>query len=80
MAPALNENPLTATLLKLGDRPCFSQAKASDPLVSPANSPALLAKFPPTLLITGTRDFTMRPVIQSRRLLSAAGVDAELHV
>ena len=46
----------------------------------PANSPTLLAKFPPTLLITGTRDFTMSSEIQSQRLLTNAGVDAELHV
>ncbi|MFC5527094.1 alpha/beta hydrolase [Rhodanobacter ginsengisoli] len=80
MAPALNGDPLTAKPLKLADLPYFRQAKVGDPLAFPANSPALLAKFPPTLLITGTRDFTLSSVIQSQRLLSAAGVDAELHV
>ncbi|HZX70280.1 MAG TPA: alpha/beta hydrolase [Rhodanobacter sp.] len=79
-APVLNGEPPPAGPSKLADLPYFKGASASDPLVFPANSPALLAKFPPTLLITGTRDFTMSSVIQSQRLLSAAGVDAELHV
>jgi acetyl esterase/lipase len=80
VAPVLNGEPAPRTLLKLADLPYFKGAKATDPLLFPANSPALLAQFPPTLLITGTRDFTMSSVIQSQRLLTAAGVDAELHV
>ncbi len=80
VAPVLNGEPAPGTLLKLADLPYFKGAKPTDPLVFPANSPALLAQFPPTLLITGTRDFTMSSVIQSQRLLTAAGVDAELHV
>jgi acetyl esterase/lipase len=51
-----------------------------DPLIRPSASRAVLAAFPPTLLITGTRDFAMSNVIQSDRLLTEAGVDAELHV
>lgn len=80
IAPLLNCEPVPRTILKLTDLPYFKGAKATDPLVFPANSPTMLAQFPPTLLITGTRDFTMSSVIQSQRLLSAAGVDAELHV
>jgi acetyl esterase/lipase len=51
-----------------------------DPLVVPARSPALLGRFPPTLLITGTRDFAMSNTITAQRDLAKAGVDAELHV
>lgn len=80
VAPVLNGDPAPRTILKLADLPYFKGAKATDPLVFPANSPAMLAKFPPTLLITGSRDFTMSSVIQSQRLLTDAGVDAELHV
>lgn len=58
----------------------FSTAKMDDPLVSPANSPAVLAKFPPTLLITATRDFAMSAALSSDVLLTKAGVDSELHV
>ena len=37
----------------------FSGSDPKDPMVAPINSPEILAKFPPTLLITGTRDFAM---------------------
>ena len=37
----------------------ISACRSKDPMVSPINSPEILAKFPPTLLITGTRDFAM---------------------
>jgi acetyl esterase/lipase len=79
-APSLNGDSSPARPLKLTDLPYFKGANPSDPLVFPAHSPALLAKFPPTLLITGTRDFTMSSVLHSQALLTAAGVDAELHV
>jgi len=58
----------------------LSTANLSDPLVSPALSPATLAKFPPTLLITGTRSFDMSAAVQTQRALTNAGVDADLHV
>lgn len=80
IAPVLMGDVPPASPLKLSDLPYFKGAKASDPLVFPANSPTLLAKFPPTLLITGTRDFTMSSEIRSQCLLTNAGVDAELHV
>ena len=40
----------------------------------------MLKKSPPTLLITGTRDFAMSSSLQSQRLLTNAGVEADLHV
>jgi len=79
-ASVLSGDPPPSGPLKLADLPYFKGASASDPLVFPANSPALLAKFPPTLLITGSRDFTMSSVLHSQALLAAAGVDTELHV
>ncbi|MHB1057684.1 MAG: alpha/beta hydrolase [Rhodanobacter sp.] len=78
-ASVLSGDPPPSGPLRLSDLPYFKGASASDPLVFPANSPALLAKFPPTLLITGTRDFTMSSVLHSQALLTAAGVDTELH-
>lgn len=80
VAPILNGQAVPTAPLKLLSLPYFAGAGADDPMVFPANSPALLAKFPPTLLITGTRDFAMSTELQSQRLLAAAGVDAELHV
>lgn len=51
-----------------------------DPDVLPGVSREVLEKFPPTLLITGTRDFLMSSEIRSQSLLTQAGVEAELHV
>lgn len=58
----------------------FSTAGMHDPLVSPLDSPAVLAKFPPTLLITGTRDFAYSGALYTHEQLVKLGVDAELHV
>jgi epsilon-lactone hydrolase len=51
-----------------------------DPLVSPTFHPEILARFPPTLLITGTRDSYGSSVIYAHSRLVSAGVYAELHV
>jgi epsilon-lactone hydrolase len=58
----------------------FSGADMKDPLVSPMNSPDILEKFPPTLLITGTRDFAMSGTIHTDAELTKRGVKTELHV
>jgi monoterpene epsilon-lactone hydrolase len=58
----------------------FSDADMNDPLVQPSTSAAILAKFPPTLIITATRDFAMSGAIHTDVLLTKAGVDSELHV
>ena len=52
----------------------------NDPLVSPALSPPILAKFPPTLLIAGTRAFDMSAAVQTQRELTNSGVEADLHL
>jgi epsilon-lactone hydrolase len=80
MAPVLNGQGIPAHLLTLADLPYFHGADPNDPLVRPGVSPTLLAKFPPTLLITGTRDMTMSSVVYSQGLLDRAGVPTELHV
>jgi acetyl esterase/lipase len=41
---------------------------------------AAIAKFPPTLLISGTRDFQLSATLRANELLSDAGVRTELHV
>lgn len=64
----------------LRGNPYLSEASASDPLVLPINSPALLKRFPPTLLIAGSRDFTVSSLFAAQAALTNAGVDAELHV
>ena len=49
-----------------------------DPLISPVYGD--FAGFPPTFLITGTRDMFLSDTARTHRKLRAAGVDADLHV
>jgi len=58
----------------------FAQVDARDPLVSPVLDPRLLARFPPTLLITGTRDFMLSSAAHTHTQLTQAGARADLHV
>jgi acetyl esterase/lipase len=50
----------------------------NDPLVAQSGHPEVLAKFPPTLLITGTRDFAMTNSIETDLQLAKAGADVRL--
>jgi len=62
-------------------RPAYlSRVDPKDPLAYPINSPALVAQFPPTLLVTSTRGMECSSAIDSHNALVRAGVDAELHV
>ncbi|KGI77037.1 alpha/beta hydrolase [Oleiagrimonas soli] len=80
LAPMLSGGDPVTHPLKLIDLPYFRGAQADDPLAFPADDPKLIARFPPTLLITGTRDFTMSSMVYSANLLEREGVDAELHI
>jgi len=60
--------------------PYFELADLTDALAFPALEPTVLARFPPSLLITGTRDRFMSPAIHLHTQLCMAGVDARLHV
>jgi epsilon-lactone hydrolase len=61
-------------------RSYFDGANMDDPMISPASQPAVLAKFPPTLLITGTRAPDMSPAIYTHSQLIKAGVPGDLIV
>jgi monoterpene epsilon-lactone hydrolase len=80
VGPLLNGQGVPEHRLMLTDLPYFHGVNPRDPLVQPGLSPALLAKFPPALLITGTRDSVMSSVLASRQRLDQAGVQTELHV
>jgi epsilon-lactone hydrolase len=58
----------------------FSGTDPKDPLVAPVSSPEVLAKFPPTLMITGTRGFELSAALYTHEQLVKAGVETELHV
>jgi monoterpene epsilon-lactone hydrolase len=60
--------------------PYVREADLYDPLVSPVFASDLLARFPPTLVITGTRAGEMSAAVHTHTRLVAAGVPADLHV
>jgi len=51
-----------------------------DPLAYPAVDPRTLARFPPTLVVVGGRDFAFSQSVYLHSRLVAAGVDARLNV
>lgn len=57
-----------------------SNPDLKDPLLAPLSSPEVLAKFPPALLISGTRDYGMSNVIHTHSELVRLGVQADLHL
>ena len=78
--------PLGAQPMRAADRAgpalpmaYLDQADLRDPLVSPQFSQATLAKFPPTLLLSGTRAFEFSSAVETHRQLTNAGVEARLH-
>jgi acetyl esterase/lipase len=58
----------------------FQGVDPLDPLVSPGYSPAGLAQFPPTLIMTSTRGVDLSPSVYADVQLTKAGVISELHV
>lgn len=76
LAGQLNGLTGAADIQRMHDLPYFAASSPDDPLVFPGDHPAMLAAFPPTLLITGTRDFAASSVAVMHRRLVAAGADA----
>ena len=58
----------------------YSPGDATNPLAAPLSNLEALADFPPTLMVSGTRDFALSNVLATHRALVNAGVDADLHV
>jgi len=58
----------------------FKDTDPNDPLIAPVTHPDVLAKFPPTLIITGTRDFALSNSLNTNIQLTKAGVDSRLYV
>lgn len=56
------------------------EASATDPLAYPADFDAVLSKFPPTLLMTSSRDSQLSPVAALHTALVQLGVKADLYV
>jgi monoterpene epsilon-lactone hydrolase len=58
----------------------FANTDMADAIISPALHPEVMAKFPPTLIITGTRAMDMSPEIYTNSQLLKAGVRSTLIV
>jgi epsilon-lactone hydrolase len=64
----------------LNEVPYFKHAHPNDPLVEPVHFPAVMARFPPSLLMSATRDVSLSSVVHTHSRLVALGVAADLHV
>jgi monoterpene epsilon-lactone hydrolase len=51
-----------------------------DPMVNPIASDAVMSKFPPTQIITGTRGMELSSALYTHQQLVKLGVEADLHV
>ena len=80
ISPLLMGDNVPTKPLQLVMLPYFKGADFKNPLVMPGASASVLAKFPPTLLISGTRDFALSSALRSQDLLTQAGATTELHV
>lgn len=58
----------------------FSGESWDNPLIGPQEHPEILALFPPTLLITSTRDGALSSAAITHQRLVSEGVRADLHV
>lgn len=62
------------------ENPYFKGVDSHDPLVFPGNSTAILANFPPSLLMSSTRDFALSSLVHTHSQLVKLKVKADLHV
>lgn len=75
VAPPLQQDP--KSLMPYFD---VADLNIQDALVSPAYHSSVMAQFPPTLLISGTRDAALSSAAYTQAQLVKAGVEADLHV
>ena len=83
IAPPLNGQtppPLTMATAGTSAYGYFAGTDPKDRLISPVYYPDLLAKFPPTLVITATRDMAMSSALYTHEQLVKAGADSQLNV
>lgn len=78
LAALLNGLANGDSLARLATLPYLAKADPKDPLVFPGAHENVLRGFPPSLLVSGTRDFAASSVTVMHRRLLAAGVEAEL--
>jgi len=76
--PRADHTPYRALIQQLSGY--MAEVPADDPVGYPGSSDAVLAKFPPTLVLTGTRAVDMSAAVVSHQRLVRVGVDASLYV
>jgi epsilon-lactone hydrolase len=52
----------------------------TDTLAFPGDSNEMLARFPPALLMTSTRDYSLSPMVQMHSRLVNLGKQVDLHI
>ena len=62
------------------EHPYFRNTDPNDPLAFPLRSADVLGRFPPSLLVSATRDHALSSVVQTHSSLIRLGVEARLHV
>lgn len=67
-------------LVVSGPRSYFRGEDMSSPAIAPAESDEVLSHFPPSVLISSTRDYHLSNVIDTHRKLVRLGVETELHI
>lgn len=78
LAAQLNGAPPATDVQCLHDLPYFEGTDPHDPLIFPGEHADMLGRFPPSLLVSGTRDFAAGAVSVMHRRLLGAGRHAEL--
>lgn len=58
----------------------FKDVRPGDPVAFPGDSDEMLIKFPPSLLMTSTRDYSLSPMVQMHARLVRLGIKTELHI
>jgi acetyl esterase/lipase len=62
------------------EHPYFKETRAENPFAFPIYSDEIMAQFPPSLLITSTRDLALSSVAYTHSQLIKLGREADLHV
>jgi acetyl esterase/lipase len=79
LPPPTADRPASSPAPSPASRGYLDTAKRDDPLAYPVVSSAVMADFPPTLLISGTRSFEFSMALDTHNKLSQAGAIARLH-
>ena len=75
-----NARPRSDSLPTPRWRPYFDGIDRNQPMITPGAFPETLVGYPPTLIVTGTRDIAMSNAIVTHTRMLTAGVEAELFI